>query len=832
MARADACLPIGLDAAGEKLTAKQVDELIQQLRRKAREIRARETIVNDQDAALRAAEELAEEAELAAVISKRSEALNIAARAGLLSRMRQNWNDDFVEGLTSHMVGSEQSRFGSKESIARAQSALSETYVGQFINSLEREGVLDLFAEGVLDLEVRRAMRAINKPEELKKIDPNAVKMAKASLDALERARIDQNKAGAWIGKLDDYDGPQSHDMRKVEAAGEAEWSRFFLERIDVARSFPDVTSAEELQKIVKRAFDDLSTGVHLKAQTGVSGFKGPGNLAKKVSHERVFHFKSADAAQEYAEKFGSGNLRESIVGSLRRAAQSTELMRGLGTNPRANLESVIATLQEGADAKQRKAIEDKKKWLLEAVLGQIDGTSNIPVHAGVARIVANTMAVQSMAKLGGATLSSVTDVPTYASEMKFQGRGMLSGMAEAMSGIPQGRRDLEMREQLASMGVFFESMSGEFVSRFSGHDGATGAIAKGQRQFFRLNLMTPWTEGLDASAGIATSNWLAHHFGKSFKDLPGELQNLLPNYGIDAERWALIQSGELRDVHGTKFLTPETISDIPDEKLLAYLTDKGLPTTGRAVEQLRADLARQVRQYISDRVDYAVIKPTARSRAFMYGATQPGTWDGTLRRLIWQFKAFPVAFIQRVWGREIYGRGARSVREAMRNQRGEMNGLVNIMFWMTIFGYGAGAAKDLAKGREPRDPLDPMTIKAAFLQGGGLGIYGDFLLGETNRFGNSMLDTLAGPTLGTISDIDQIRAAAMAGEDVGSKSFRVVVGNTPFVNLFYTRAALDYLLLYRIQEELNPGSVRRMEQRVKRENNQSYFVPPSSVVQ
>lgn len=41
-------------------------------------------------------------------------------------------------------------------------------------------------------------------------------------------------------------------------------------------------------------------------------------------------------------------------------------------------------------------------------------------------------------------------------------------------------------------------------------------------------------------------------------------------------------------------------------------------------------------------------------------------------------------------------------------------------------------------------------------------------------------------------------------------------------------RAALDYLVLYSVQEALNPGSLRRMERRIEKENGQSYLLAPS----
>ncbi|MNO05529.1 hypothetical protein D3C81_2269540 [compost metagenome] len=56
----------------------------------------------------------------------------------------------------------------------------------------------------------------------------------------------------------------------------------------------------------------------------------------------------------------------------------------------------------------------------------------------------------------------------------------------------------------------------------------------------------------------------------------------------------------------------------------------------------------------------------------------------------------------------------------------------------------------------------------------------------------------------------------------------RYAIGQTPFMNLFYTRAALDHLFLYSVQESLNPGALRRMERRIEQENGQSFLLAPS----
>jgi len=42
----------------------------------------------------------------------------------------------------------------------------------------------------------------------------------------------------------------------------------------------------------------------------------------------------------------------------------------------------------------------------------------------------------------------------------------------------------------------------------------------------------------------------------------------------------------------------------------------------------------------------------------------------------------------------------------------------------------------------------------------------------------------------------------------------------------------MDYLIWYNLQETINPGYLRRMERRIERENNQQYWLPPTSIIQ
>ena len=149
--------------------------------------------------------------------------------------------------------------------------------------------------------------------------------------------------------------------------------------------------------------------------------------------------------------------------------------------------------------------------------------------------------------------------------------------------------------------------------------------------------------------------------------------------------------------------------------------------------------------------------------------------------------------------------------------------------------GYFSMQAKELAKGREAR-PLNATSVIAAALQGGALGIYGDFLFGEANRFGGGTLQTLAGPGITTFSDTADLllksRDILVTGDgDARGDLIRLIKSNIPFANLFYTKQALDYMIWYQLQEAVNPGYLARMEARVRKENAADFWLPPSSVV-
>lgn len=891
-------------AAGRELNEEEMVELVGDLQARIKQLQATDGMLGLEDAAMRAADEMGNQVKLAAAIEKRNALLNARRRAELVGYIRGTWSDRPDLGLESFLVGTNVARPGARRSVAAEQKQLSQAYIAGFLHDIEAEGLKPFLTKGDLDADIADALWRIGMDKPLDGLSKEAQGIAKIMQKYQEAARIDANRAGAFIRKLPGYVVRQSHDPYKIQRAGFQQWRDEILPLLD-ERTFSEGAGRKDIEtelkslddqlndpkardylveqfeksgldsgtaqtradaslqkmygRITKRqrelsaqlvdakegfllaTYNGLVSGVHLKVSTGQpNGFKGPRNLAKKVSAERVLHFKDGLAWNEYNKVYGTGSLREAFLGGMDRSGDSTGMMRRLGTNPEGNWNAALDELQMDLknDPEGLRKFQQDRNGLLKTRFSEIDGTSRMAVNHVGARVASNLRAWQSMAKLGGAVISAVTDLPVAASEMRYQGKGMLSSMGTLIGGMVKGKKPAEQREILSTLGVFFDSVRGEVVSKFSADDTLGGKMSRAQQLFFKLNGLTWWTDTMRSTAALMMSHHLAYNRTLGWDKMNPDLQRTLELFDIDAGKWDLLRSTPAKEADGREYMTTQGIDSIPEEDLAGYLTSKGRTVNDAAIGELREELRGSLRSYITDRASYAVIEPDARTRAIMRRGTQPGTVAGELLRFVGQFKAFPVAVLQKSIGRELYGRGykpsayganvGRELMQSMRSGNGEKLGVAQLMLWTTLFGYGAMALKDIVKGREPRPADDPKTWIAAMLQGGALGLYGDFLFGESNRMGGGLTQSLSGPTLGLIDGGYDLFARMRDGDDAAAASFRFAIQNTPFANLFYTRTAMDYLFLHSVQEALNPGALRRMERRIEKENAQQFLLRPS----
>jgi hypothetical protein len=732
------------------------------------------------------------------------------------------------EAFQAITVGTQANVASGRFSIDAQHKQLQSKYMGGMLADLEKGNLLEAFNTRSVDRLIARELWEIGagKPgvtqsEEARKI---AAIIHKYQANAKDRL----NRAGADIGTVDGYITRQSHDTAKILTAGFEKWRDAILPKLD-KRTFEGV---EDIGQFMKSTFDALSSGIHLKPPGENSEkllqFKGPANLAKKISKERSLHFKDADSWYDYNQDFGRGDMMDTIINSFDHSARNIALMENFGTNPQAMFDRLLQKQKEKYRTNP-KALASLMKSSVKNQFDWVSGAMNIPESPKIAAVGGVIRAVKSMSSLGGVLITSMTDIPNSAAELRYQGNGYLDSYASSLKAIMAGRGSTE-RKQLASLiGVGFDGMSGAITGRFSSIDDVPGRMSKLMRMFFKLNGLTWWTDVNKLGVGMTMSHRLSQLKHLGLDGLDDDTKRIFNHFGITGGEWDLIRKTAVTMADGNEYLTADTIQNLDDAEIRGFLGDKN--ASDNRVKATKDAIETKLQSYFIDRVTHAVLEVGDRERSILLRGTKRGTIEGEVWRMMVQFKSFGATYITKTLGRALYAKG-----------KADIPALIHLMIGTTAMGYLAMSAKDIVKGKEPRDPTDRKTWVASFLQGGGAGIYGDFLFGEHNRMGGGIVGTLAGPTAGSLEEVYQIFASlkdvdkfnkdsGKYGRDIGAKSLNAALNNTPFANLFYTRAAMNHLFIYRLQEEMNPGYLRRMERRVKKENNQEFFIKPSSVV-
>lgn len=828
-------------AEGSPLTREELDALEDTIAAQSRFIMTRDGL-GEREARLLAGTEVADRIAQAAALEKRNAALNAAKRLERMAWVGNNFGNNLALGLESLLVGTQRAKQGARLSVASVQESLKKQYLAGFTHDLEASGHGALFASGAIDRDVARALYLVRREgADLSRLPREAVEVARVVAKWQEVTRADANRAGASIGQRDDYITRQSHVPEKVRGAGtDADfkaWRNVAVQAFDLPQMMA-LSGAADPEKMLRGLWANLASGNHLKAAPDdvASGFKGPANLAKKLSQSRSVIFKDADAWFDYNDRFGSGSVRESVLAGLERSADATGLMQMLGTNPAAMLDAIRddLTLQaKNAGNVEAVAKLSDARGKLDRYLSAVDGSMNIAGNALWARRSANIRSYETLAKLGGMLLSQLNDVAVYGSGARYQGRSFLGGMAEAVGGLGRNLSAPERRELAASLGVVLDNMAGELgrVGSFSEAGSMSGLMST----FMKWNGSHWWTSRMRTSAAFGMSHHMALQTGKGWGGLGGEYQRVLSLYGIGEAEWSVIARTAEKHVDGKAYIVPEALRTVDAAAIDGYI---GPASSDAAKAAARRDLEDKLRTYFVDQTAVLALEPDAKTRAILLQGSRPGTWTGEMFRFMMQFKSFTGAFMQRILGRELYGRGYEgdSIWGALRAGNGEFQGLARVIAVSTLLGYGSMALKDLAKGKTPRDPTESpeMGLKvflAAMVQGGGAGIYGDFLFGAASRVGSGTAESVIGPTPSSAFRIVDLYHKALEGDNVAARAFGEVLNNTPFANLFYLRPALNYMVLYQIQEWLSPGFLRRMERDAEQKNGQEWLIRPTEAI-
>lgn len=619
-----------------------------------------------------------------------------------------------------------------------------------------------------------------------------AKKAAQAWLQVAEAMRLRANRMGADIGKLDYAYLPQSHDAAKLIRAGQDKWVADTLPLLDRSRyTNPDGKAATDAQltDMLKAAWTTISTGGANKIEPGQH--RAAGGLAGTPSSKaREIHFKGPDEFAAYQQVYGAKSLLGSMQAHVGRMARDIALAENLGPNWNGNFQFARDTLrQAGQSTRAMGGLFD-----IESAFKTMTGAYNQPAHARLADISQGLRNIQVAAKLGGAVLSSFTDAATLIVTSGFNRLPMHQLLANMIRSFGKDAKEFGNRS-----GLIADSIISDANRWAEGNIGA-GWTSKAANLTMKASFMNAWTDWLRRAFSITMMAGLGKLSRVDWGKLDAADRTRLERAGFTEADWKVANAAKLEDWRDQKMLTPESLGD--------------------GADQLRAKLL----GYITDESEYAVVNPDLATRTIAQGSTQKGTAAGELWRSVMLFKSFPIAMITRHWDR--------ALNDETMTGAGRLAYGSALLVGLTALGYASMSAKDIAKGRDPRDVDDPKTWGAAFVQGGGFGLVGDFLFHDQNRFGNSITETLAGPVASTFADLVKLTVGnvqeAAQGKDThaGAELVKFMAANTPGASLWYARGAIDRAFLHSMQEALSPGYIARVKAAGEKQGSRYWFEP------
>jgi polyhydroxyalkanoate synthesis regulator phasin len=851
MAKSNDCIKaIQASVKRGKISDTEAKAIIADITRRAKE-RAEKKAISLDNALKEIAGEIQASEGIMAKIDQRNKLLELQTR-----RMMKDAAKGFEvwgKGFTANIFGSERtSNKGSGYGADQQFAALYGRYATRFISELESAGVWKDFSKGRFAKEFYIESYQLDTPNGKPGITGNkaATAVARIYRDIRSELTAHLNRRGAYIVETPGWIITQTHSQERLQAVGDGDmgksykaWKEFVLPLLDRERSFDGV----DPEIWMRNVHNNIYTGHHLVESDAFepSRLKAHGSLASRISSARVLWFKGPEEAFKYNEAFGVRDYNHAIMQDIRRSTRNAVLMERFGPNSKANMLRALDELR--AEAKKR---PDSAKQL--AALNEKEFISKYEVLAGETEISSrpklskflDTVKAWKIASVGGKMLfSSFGDKVFMQSEMAYQGVAALDSAGKQLESVVRGRKDAQAL--MLELGIVPHSLAGNVAARWGFETRTNFKTQDYLHKFFSLNFMNWWTDANKATMADVTASNVANSAHLPMESLPEKLGRILQHYGITGKEWDAIRSTKYamdeEPLDGFSFITTDQFDNISDDALDGIAEERGWVATGSNRKRVRDSLKDKYGAVIVDRVNHGVPEPGAKERyVTTFGGSQRGTFVGEASSLLMVFKTFPVTVASKILGRDIYGTGAKSFAEGAKQGAFRIAGLIAAA---GVAGYIGNAMRDLTAGRTPKRLIEDggkvnWDVWIASMQrGGGLGIYGDFLLSEYDRSYRTALGALAGPVGGQIDPLAALGSKAVGlatgkdgvrAESLAYDAEKFIEGNIPFSSLFYVKPVLDYFVFWNLKEMVSPGVLRRSERSVRDKSHQDFWITPS----
>lgn len=868
----DRCIQAVSQAVGRLITqaeAKDIEQrIIKQMRRVAQQDPKAFKAMSAEDRLTAAADMAAQEIIAESALKKTRIALTIKAHdriSTFLNEAKQSMTG--LEALKRTLVFNADGKSNTMSAESRG-NAIKANSVRQLIDTFH---AVDPRFFGLF--ESNEGIRTLTKAIFGEKTDsPEADKGAIAWHDVADQLKKQFNDAGGKIGNLEDWALPQHHSQPKIVKAGMDSWVADIIPMLKRERYTNDdgtPMSDADIQRVMQGAWLTLATGGINKLKPGDTSRSGM--AANRNAEARSIHFKDADSYLEYQTKYGDKSLWGVITGHVESLSKEISMLETYGPNPDLTFrffmdkETQQSALLNPAKTEAFKVQARKLQSLYDYVTGHTTPIVNQHLAQGFDTL--RNWLVAS--RLGSAVITALSDEATIHLTAKLNNLPELQLLQNEISALNITNRteeNLAHRAGLAldtltghlnrwgadSLGPSWSSKMANTVMRASGLEALDGA----RRRAFGVTMMSalgevtgkyetladldPHDNRMLLSKGITDTDWIVwrqaelEKWGAGNGVLTPESIMRIDEATINEvslEQRAIIQAEKAKKLDGIDkmaALTPEQRD--ASYKQWAEIYDKRLSALN---DTIRRDAVLRLLGVTLEETDMAVLRPGAEDKAFTGSGMERGTWKGELTRSFFQFKAFPLAMIRRHWMQRAGGMPTAGGRAAY---------LASMIVATTVLGAVSQTVNDLLQGKNPRGYFGGDNVgrnwMGAFLKGGSLGLYGDFLFsGATQSSQTGPVASLLGPVSGAVEETFGLTQGNiiqyMQGKDThfGAELTRFVRSNTPGANLWYAKAALDHLIFHQMQEYFSPGYLARMQRRAKDEFGQTYYWKPGAGV-
>lgn len=632
--------------------------------------------------------------------------------------------------------------------------------------------------------------------------DAGAKGAAQAWLKTVEAMRQRFNAAGGDVRKLSYGYLPQPHDAGRIREAGLVKWVNDVMRYVDreryyteAGRPLTDVELAEVLEQTWRQLRDDGWDGLD------PAPFRGEPALANAGNQARVVHFKDAESYAAYLADYGAGTVFDALNGHLQWMARNIGLVETFGPNPNALFRTMHEIAKDaGGSDRVLLLVNVQDMWKT------LTGVLNNPQSQTAARINQGLRNIQVTGKLQRSLLSSLGDVGTYYISLGFHRLPFWQGTLHLVRSFG---KDAPRYADLA--GLIADSKISD-MNRWAESNLGTGVTGRLANATMKASITAAWTDAVRRAFSVAMMGGLGKLSRTDWDALNPHDRAHLEAKGWTAEEWGVVRLAQPERWRQTDMLTPASMAAVTG-------VDEALKQ--RAISRMLG--------FIVDESEYASTAPDLATRTLQGGGLRRGTGVGEIWRHLMLFKGFPIAMISRHWRRVL--------RDDM-GPAGRLTYASALAVTTTFFGGLGLQLGALVDGKDPYDMTQPKFWMSALGRGGGLGFFGDMLLNDGGRSGQSaasaVTGSLAGPVVGSVTELgyDVIRAnikRAANGEEtqVGADFAKWARSHTPFVNLWYAKLAIDQAVLNQLQEFLSPGYLARMRARAERDWGASWWWAP-----